>query len=101
MRKILIIYGKKKGGNIIQKEYKKVYSFTMEDKVNESVDKISLERSGVEGASFEELLTTFRQFIISLGYPDSLARRIILLDDDELKVLGIKVEDLWIYETKY
>ena len=82
-------------------EARKVYSFTVKDSKYGSVDKIILERDCVEGATFEELLTAFRQFLISLSYPDSLARRIVLLEEDELKVLGIKVEDLWIYETKY
>lgn len=81
-----------------EKELKKFRTVKMifEDDFDLSEQEIVLRSQYRDGISFNDLMNTFRQFVLALGYSEDTARMIMSLNQDDIDFLGIKKEDLYI-----
>lgn len=85
------------------KEQSKKYrtlKMSFEDDWQKEIKEIVLKSEYVDGISLNDLMNTFRQFILSLGYGDDTAKLIRSLDKQDLVGLGIYIEELNIIEIE-
>lgn len=83
------------------KEQSKKYrtlKMSFEDDWQKEIKEIVLKSEYADGISLNDLMNTFRQFILSLGYSDDTAKLIRNLDEQDLDNLGVDIEELNITE---
>ena len=73
------------------------YRFIDENELKGYEKEIAIKSQFDDGVHFEELLGAFRQFLVMLGYSESMAKSLIVLGPDELERLMLKPEDLEMY----
>ncbi|MCK9482343.1 MAG: hypothetical protein M0R38_11390 [Bacteroidia bacterium] len=78
------------------KNFNRTYTLKMEEEDGSSREIIK-KTTNMEGLSFDELLGSFKQFLLMLGYTELTVKTIVCLSLEELEELGIKEEDLSIY----
>ena len=83
-----------------EKELKKfrTVKMTFEDDFDLSEQEIVLKSQYRDGISFNDLMNTFRQFLVALNYSEDAARMVRDLSGDDLDRLGLDLEDLSIVE---
>lgn len=75
------------------KQYK-IVKMIFEDDFNKTINELVLKSEYVDGVSFEDLLATFRQFLIIIGYTEESAKMVLSVSRADLENLGLNFEDL-------
>ncbi len=81
------------------KQYRTV-KMIFENDFDKSINEITLKSEYVDGVSLNDLMNTFRQFVLAIGYTEDTARTILSLNADEVADLGLSMSDLDIVEYK-
>ena len=81
-----------------EKLFKKI-TITVEDTYNKNEKTLSFKTQYSDGLELKELLNLFRQLMVILSYTDTTAKRLVVLEEGDMELLGLSDIDLNITEA--
>ena len=73
---------------------------TFEDDFQKTVNEIVLKEEHPDGISFNDLMNTFRQFVLALGYSEDSVKLIRNLRENDLAFFGLTMDELNLIESE-